>query len=127
MDKAELVNVDFAVGAKVLEILDRSGLTISLAMWLYAPEYEDWRFALSSRQLDTVAPAKAYGLVHNALAQAGFPLEQTPPLMILSLSDTFVRKLRRMFGKAKSVEGMRLGGQLIGDRFVQDAIVYRIQ
>ena len=42
------------------------------------------------------------------------------------MADPFVRELRRLFGKARSVEGMRLGGQMIGDRFVEDAYVYRI-
>lgn len=127
MDKAALVTADFAAGARILEILDHSGLGINLAMWLHAPEYEDWRFVLSSRRLDSVEPSKAYGLVHDALEEAGFPLEHTPPLLIFKMSDPFVRALRQIFGKAKSVEGMRLGGQMIGDRFVDDAIVYRIQ
>jgi hypothetical protein len=42
------------------------------------------------------------------------------------MTDPFIRALRRLFGKTKSVEGMRLGGQMIGDRFVEDAYVYRI-
>jgi hypothetical protein len=47
--------------------------------------------------------------------------------MILEMKDPFIRALRRIFGKAKSVEGMRLGLQTIGDRFVEDGIVYRIK
>jgi hypothetical protein len=77
--------------------------------------------------LDAAEPSEAYGLVHDALAAAGITLEQTPALLILRMSDPFIRALRRMFAKAKSVEGMRLGGQLIGDRFVGDALVYRIR
>ena len=127
MDKAPLVTADFAVGEEILKILDHSGLEINLAMWLYLPEYEDWRFVLSSRRLDSAEPSKAYGLVHDALEDAGFPLEQTPPLLIFKMTDPFVRTLRRTFGKAKSVGSMRLGGQMISDRFVDDAIVYRIQ
>ncbi|MBZ5724745.1 MAG: hypothetical protein LAP87_07080 [Acidobacteriia bacterium] len=46
--------------------------------------------------------------------------------MILAMADPFIKELRRIFGKAKSVEGMRLGGQLIADRFIDDAYVYRI-
>ena len=57
----------------------------------------------------------------------GFPLEHTPPLLILKMSDPFIRTLRKMFGKAMAVEGMRLGGQMIGDRFVEGALVYRIR
>lgn len=127
MDKTALVITDVTTGAEILEALDRSDLSISVALWLHSPEYEDWRYVLSSRQLDAAAPAEAYGLVHDALSAAGISLERTPALSILKMSDPFIRALRRIFGKSKSVEGMRLGGQLIGDRFVEDAIVYRVR
>jgi hypothetical protein len=51
---------------------------------------------------------------------------QTPPILILSMNDSFIRTLRQMFGQTKPVDGMRLGGQMIGDRFPEDAYVYRI-
>ena len=57
----------------------------------------------------------------------GIPLRKTPSLLILPMKDPFIRHLRRLFEKAKSVEGMRLGGQMIGDRFLEDALVYRIR
>ena len=127
MDNAALVGVEYAQGAKVLEILDKSDLAISVALWLRAPEYEDWRFVLSSARLDRAEPAKAYGLVHDALETEGLLLEQTPPLLILKMSDPFIRALRQLFRKSKSTEGMRLGGQMIGNRFIEDALVYRIR
>jgi hypothetical protein len=65
--------------------------------------------------------------VHDSLTAAGISLEQTPALLILGMSDPFIQALRRIFSKTASVQGMRLGGQLIGDRFVEDAIVYRIR
>lgn len=127
MDKTTLVEADLTAGSELVQALDRSNLAISVALWLYSPEYEDWRFVLASRRLDAAEPSGAYGLVHDALGAAGMPLEKTPPLLILRMSDPFIRTLRRIFSKAKSVEGMRLGGQLIGDRFVEDALVYRIR
>ena len=127
MDKAALVTADFAVGAKLLEALDNSDLAISVALWLNSPEYEDWRLVLSSRRLDAADPIGAYGLVHDALERTGFLLEHTPPLLILRMTDPFIKALRQIFGKTRSVEGMRLGGQMIGDRFVQDALVHRIR
>lgn len=127
MDKAALVTADFATGSRILSILEDAGLRVNVAMWLRAPEYDDWRFALSSHNLDGYEPSAAYRLVHDTLEKAGFALEHTPPLLIFKTSDSFIRTLRRIFGKTKSVEGMRLGGQLIGGRFVEDAVVYRIQ
>ena len=126
MDKATLVNVDFGRGTELIRALDDANLKIRVALWLYSADHEDWRLVLSSRQLDAAGPRDAYGLIHDALEKAGFTLERTPALMILSMNDSFVRELRRIFGKAKSVEGMRLGGQMIGDRFVEDAYVYRV-
>lgn len=126
MDKATLVTTDFATGSRIVKILDDAGLRMNLAMWLLTPEYEDWRFALSSRDLDSAEPKAAYGLVHNALDKGDFLLEDTPPLLIFRTSDLFIRTLRRTFGKTRSAEGLRLGGQMVGDRFIEDAVVYRI-
>lgn len=127
MDQTALVAADFTAGLQLVQALDRSALPISVALWLYSPEHEDWRFVLASRPLDEAEPSEAYGLVHDALTAAGISLERTPALLILKMSDPFIRALRRMFANAKSVEGMRLGGQLIGDCFVPDALVYRIR
>jgi hypothetical protein len=128
LDKAALVTNDFALGQELVRALDTSGLPLTVAMWLHSSDYEDWRFVLASRRLDAAATgSKAYGMVHDALAAAGISVEQTPTLMILEMSDPFIRELRRMFAKTSNVEGMRLGGQMIGDQFVNDAVVYRIR
>ena len=78
---------------------------------------------LSARQFDMIDSRDAYGLLHHSLAAGGFTPKNTPPIMILPMTDPFIRELRRFFGKARSTEGMRLGGQLFGDRFVQEAYV----
>ena len=126
MDKAVLVAPDFKAGLELVRALE-SRVPISVALWLYSSDHEDWRFVLASRQLDAAGPTEAYGLVHDALASAGISLEQTPALMILKMSDPMIRELRRMFSKTKSVEGMRLGGQRVGNQFVQEALVYRVR
>jgi hypothetical protein len=126
MDKAEMVSLDIDRGAGLLDALDRERLKVAVALWMYSPEYEDWRLVVAARRFDSLDLRDAYRLLHDALAAAGFTPEKTPPVMILPMADPFVKDLRRVFGKTKSVEGMRLGGQMIGDRFVQDAYVYRI-
>lgn len=127
MDQTALVATDLTIGSEIVQALDRSGLEILVAMWLYADEHGDWRFVLASNHLDAAEPAEAYGLVHDALSAGGISLERTPTLAIFGVSDPFIRAIRKIFGKARNVEGMRLGGQFIGDRFVPDAFVYRIR
>jgi hypothetical protein len=126
MDKAALVGFDVEKGSRILQILDNAGLQVKVALWAYLVEYEEWRLVLSSRKFDGGSLGKAYGLLHEALDAAGFPLEQTPPVVILRMTDPFIKALRKIFGKAKSTEGMRLGGQTLGDRFLDDAYAYRI-
>ncbi len=122
-----LVATDFAAGLSVVQALERSDFPLNVALWLYFWEHEDWRLVLASPRLDEVGGAKAYGLVHRTLEAEGISLKQTPTLAIMPMSDPFIRALRRIFGKAKNVEGMRLGKQLIGDRWVEEALVYRIR
>lgn len=126
MGQALLVNIDLDAGAEILRIVDKAGVNVSVALWVNLDEYSDWRLLMSSRQFDVAGPHKASGLVFDALNAAGFPVEKTPTILILPMADPSVRALRRIFGKAKTVEGMRLGGQQIGNRWVEDAYVYRI-
>ena len=121
-----MVSMDVSQGSELLETLERANAKVSVALWVFLAEFEDWRLVISSRQFDTPDPRDAYRRLHDALSAAGVAARKTPPIIILPTNDPFVRNLRRIFGKAKSVEGMRLGGQIIGDRFVEDAYVYRI-
>jgi hypothetical protein len=66
LDRTALVAAGFAGGLELVHALDRSSLSISVALWLHSPEYEDWRFVLASRRLDAARRAEAYGLVHDA-------------------------------------------------------------
>jgi len=126
MDKAALVNIDIENAAQVLAALDKAGLKVSVAVLVLLSEYEDWRLVLASRTFDAAGVLGAYRLVHRALDHAGFPVERQPSLLILRMNDPSIRALRRIFAKTKSVSGMRLGGQMIGDRFIEDGYAYRI-
>ena len=124
MGKALLVNIDFERGAEVLKILDSADLGIKVALWLFSPDHEDWFLVLASRQLDGIR--HAYRVVNEALDKAGYAIERMPPIWIKPMNDPFIRGLRKLLGKSKNIEGMRLGPQMIGGWFIEDAIVYRV-
>jgi len=126
MGQALLVNVDLDAGAEILGIVERAGVRVSVAAWIVFDEYGDWRLLLASRQLDAAGPGKASGLIFEALVAADFPVEKTPTILILPMADSTVRTLRRRFSKAKTVAGVRLGGQQIGNRWVEDGYIYRV-
>lgn len=126
MDKAALVNLEIETGAEVLRALDQAELKVLVAAWFQLPEYGDWRLVLASRSFDLADLRDAYGLIRRALDAAEFPIERAPTLLVMRTTEPLIRALRRIFAKTKSVAGMRLGGQTIGDRFVLDGYVYRI-
>lgn len=126
MDKTALVSFDVERGRRVLDAIDDARMKIAVALWAHLPEYEDWRLVISGRRLDSPDLRDAYRRVNDSLSSAGISPDKTPPILILSTNDSFVKTLRHSFGKTKSVEGMRLGGEMIGDRFLEDAYVYRI-
>ena len=126
MDKTALVSLEVHRGKEIVDALESANLKISVALWMFLSEYEDWRMVLSARRFDSLDPLAAYRLLHTLLDPAEFTPERTPPILILRMTDPFIKALRSIFGKAQSVEGMRIGSQSIGNRFVEDAYVYRI-
>lgn len=126
MDKAALVSIDIDTGAEILRALDKADLKIKVAAWFQLPEYGDWRLVLASRSFDVPDLRDAYGLIREALEADGFPIERRPTTLVLRTSEPLIRDLRKIFGKTRSVSGMRLGGQTIGDRFIADGYVYQI-
>jgi len=126
MGKIALVGFEVETGSRILKILDDAGLQVKVALWAVLPEYEEWRLILSSRKFDDESLFEAYGQLNMALDNAGFPLERTPTIVIMRSTDPFIKALRKIYRKTKNVEGVRPGGQMIGDRFVEDGFAYRV-
>jgi hypothetical protein len=125
MDQATLVNLDVDAGTKVLKALGDAKHKVAVALWMESSDYSDWRLVLSSPTFDQTHPLKAYQQVAEALH--GRFAHMRPPILILPTKDPFIRELRKLFGKTKDVQGMRLGGQMIGNRFIDDAYLYQVQ
>jgi hypothetical protein len=128
MVKTVLLDSDLALGSRIVEWLDQAELAIKVAGWLYLEDYEDWRFALASPRLDAAGGAPAYGLVNDALKAAGLPITKRPALLIFGMKERFLKDLRTEFPKKiEDAEGVRIGGQRIGARWVEDSVLYRVR
>lgn len=126
MAEKALVEADISKSEKIVSALEAAGVPVVAALWAVFPEYDDWRLVLAAKTFDSLSLADAYLRVNRILNNAGVTAWETPTIFIMKTSDPFVRALRKVFGKTKSVAGMRLGGQTWGDRFVEDAFAYKI-
>ncbi len=125
MDQATLVELDVHTGDEVLRTLDAAGLSINVAFWMFTAYYDDWRLVLSAPTFRDPHMLKAYEEVVFALQ--GHFVRLLPAMLILPSADPMIAELLELFGNADSVQGMRLGGQKFGGRYISDAYVYRIQ
>jgi len=124
MDTNALVGLDLTEGAEVVSALEDHGIHIRVALWMITPQYEDGRLVIASEDLPQDDILKDYEKVVAILRQKF--VRELPLFSILRLDDPLVQDLRRRFGDSRGLRGMRLGGQIIGNRYVEDGYVYKI-
>jgi hypothetical protein len=126
MVKEALVDRDVDLGHRVLEMLDDAKFTVPVALWIRRGEEGSWRLLLASPLYDRLGP----GTANLKMVKTLWSSQQdwvTSPIQLESTRTPLIRDLRKKFGKTANVAGMRLGGQMIGDKWVDDAYVYRIR
>jgi hypothetical protein len=127
MDTSTLVNFDIENGKEVIDALDREGKSPNVALWAKIPDYEDWRLVIASDRIDQTSSLSGYTEINESLKRAGFPFRRKPTISLRSMDKPFIQALRRSFASAADTYGMRLGGQMFGDQYLEDAFVYRIR
>jgi hypothetical protein len=127
VDNATLVSFDIESGQKVIDALDADGKNPNVALWAKIPDYEDWRLVIASDRLDQSSSFSGYTEINEAIRKAGIPIHRKPPIFLRSMDKPFIQALRNAFASAADTYGMRLGGQMFGDQYLEDAFVYRIR
>jgi len=127
MDQATLVNFDIENGEKVVKALDEDGKAPNVALWAKIPDYDDWRLVIASDHLDQSSPQLGYSEIYEATKKAGIPIHRQPTISMRPMDNPFIQALRRTFASTADTYGMRLGSQMFGDKFLEDAYVYRIR
>jgi hypothetical protein len=127
MSPGTLLSFDIESGNKVIDALDRDDKTPDVALWAKIPDYEDWRLLLASDLLDQTSPLEGYVEINAAMKKAGISFRTRPSILLRSMDNPMILALQNLFATAKDTYGMRLGGQKFGDKYMEDAFVYRIR
>ena len=122
MDTAALVSFDIENGKEVVEALDRDGKTPNVALWAKLPQYENWRLVIASDRLDQSSSRSGYSEINEALKKAEIPIQREPSILLRSMDKPFIKSLREIFSKAADTYGMRLGGQVFGDQYIERCV-----
>lgn len=127
MGSIALVSLDIEDGDKVVKALDEIGKTPVVALWAKLPDYENWRLVIASDKINQESLQEGYRQVNEALDKAQIPVHRQPTILLRPLRSPMIQELRRLFSSAKDTYGMRLSGQSFGDRYIEEAFVYRIR
>jgi hypothetical protein len=115
------------LGRRVIAALSRANIPVSVGLWAFVSESEEWRLTIATPLVDELGPLAAYGKVRKALEKAGvgdeFPLRQ---IFLRSPKDRVVRQLqkeRKALGNLGH-EDYRLVNASIEGSFVEEAYLY---
>ena len=81
---------------------------------------------IASDRLDQESQFSGYSEIIEAMDKAGIPIHRQPSIFMRPMKNPMIQALRSVFASAKDTYGMRLGGQIFGDKYLEDAFVYRI-
>jgi hypothetical protein len=133
VDKAEMVEADLNqqlidAGAKLVQSLDKKGLSPEAAFWLYSSDSQTWRLFLVETRLGKAGPKGVYRQIQKVIKE--LPEESR----VLSLSDIgllqsdapFVKRLRTAIKTGRNISGIRFTNDVVNGNLIEDAYIYRI-
>jgi hypothetical protein len=127
MGTPTLVTFDIENGERVVDALDKAGKPPNVAIWAKLPDYEDWRLVIASDRLDQSSEFSGYSEINEAIRMAGIPFHRKPTIYLRPMDNPMFQALRSAYASMSDNYGMRLGSQMFGDKYLEDAVVYRIR
>lgn len=127
MGTPTLVTFDIENGERVVDALDKAGKPPNVAIWAKLPDYEDWRLVIASELLDQSSSHAGYSEINEAIRKAGIPFHRKPTIFLRPMDNPMIQALRSAYASMSDNYGMRLGSQMFGDKYLEDAVVYRIR
>ena len=124
MATATLVNNDIEIGRRIVAALTRASIPVTVYLWAFIPQLQEWQFMVATPLVDTKGPLAAYGEVNKALQKEGvfedIPLRR---IFLKSPDDRVLKSLERE-SRAIPQEAFRVVNEQIAGNFVEDAYVY---
>ena len=113
------------VGRRVIAALVREGIAVTVGLWAFASQSEEWQLTIATPLVDELGPLAAYGKVQKALQKTGleseFPLRR---IFLRSPKDKVLQSLQKE-SRALEREDYRLVNASIEGSFIEDAYLYR--
>jgi hypothetical protein len=125
MATATLVSNDIEIGRRIVAALTRASIPVTVYLWAFIPQLQEWQFMVATPLVDTKGPLSAYGEVNRALQKEGvfddIPLRR---IFLRSPNDKVLKSLEKE-SRAVPQEAFRVVNEQIAGSFVEDAYLYQ--
>jgi hypothetical protein len=124
MATAALVDSDIEIGRRILATLSLASIPVTISLWAFVSDLQEWRFIVATPLVDTKGPLAAYSEVNRALHKGG--VFDDVPLRNIFLKSPNDRVLKSLEKESRIVphEDFRVVNAPIAGSFVEDAYVY---
>jgi len=124
MATATLVNSDIEIGRQIAAALTRANIPVSVYLWAFVPQLQEWQFIVATPLVDSKGPLAAYGEVNKVLRKEGL-FDETPlrRIFLRSPNDRVLKSLEKE-SRAVPQESFRIVNEQIAGNFVEDAYLY---
>jgi hypothetical protein len=124
MATAALVDRDIEIGRRILATLARASVPVTISLWAFVSDIQEWRFIIATPLVDSKGPLAAYAEVNKALQKEG--IFSDAPIRNIFLKSPNDRVLKSLEKESRSVpheDYMVVNAPIAGD-FVEDVYVY---
>jgi hypothetical protein len=118
------VNSDIEIGRQIAAALTRANIPVSVYLWAFVPQLQEWQFIVATPLVDSKGPLAAYGEVNKVLRKEGL-FDETPRrrIFLRSPNDRVLKSLEKE-SRAVPQESFRIVNEQIAGNFVEDAYLY---
>jgi hypothetical protein len=124
MAAAALVTHDIEVGRRIVAALTRAAIPVSVYLWAFNPQRNEWQFIVATPLVDSKGPLDAYNEVNRALLRGGIIDDIARTTVYLRSPNDRVLKTLEKESKAVPHETFRVVNAPIAGAFVEDAYLY---
>jgi hypothetical protein len=125
--KEQLTDEMIEAGALLTQKLDEMGVPISVAMWFFLSDINEWRLFFASPNVSTGGVRPVYEQIQKARKALGAQAERIPfsSIGVMDTNHELAQLLRMKFHTGPGVSRVRFAKNVIDGHFIDDALIYR--
>jgi len=129
MDSQILVDRNIIEGKELIEALDNKELNIKAAMWFYFAESDEWKLLIATPMVDEKGPKEAYRLIQMVIGEMPATSKTSisfKDVIVLSPRDDPIALVGKMIRTGPGLSGIRFTKNVINNKLIDDAYIYRL-